>query len=621
MNLLFKRNVVLILPFISGIIIGRFLWDKIKLPYSNPLNVIGLMSHLNENPSNDILRFVIFIFMPSILLFLVYFFSTTKQKRLYIPDTLFPTSSVHLTFKKNKCIALFFIFFSVLTVIHFYNQSISICSFHDGETLGTAVSLESGKIAYKDVVFLHGIFRDPLHVTMAFKLFGRSISSMKIMTVLMVISAYISFALFFILFFQSNYWYYFSAFLIPISLLLTGLFRFNIPYAPARDVTVYLFLITVIYLNLFLNGQQVKKNYAKFAIVIFFFSFIPLASFTYSVDRGYYLCAAYILLFPIILMLLPKEKKYNIYFFLSAFVGISSSIIFIGILLKGNFSPFIEYLMLLPQYKGFLDGCKYPINRFFFIGVCSIIAFNFYWITTIFLVKIYHNKSHFFSGVFEFVKENLIEITVLILSVFTFNNALSRSDLGHIIYSTMLTYCFFSYILFTHVLPLTIFRWIQQKYIKQLTVLTIVVIISFFFYSIIFVNSIKTKFPFGVDDSKWIATSYARTADFLIKNLNKDEDFLTLTNEAIWYYLVNKPCPVRFPVIWFAAPEPYQKEVVEDLKTKNVKYIIFNNSHWANSIDGIPNKKKLPIIYEYVKKNYIFYKKIYDNELLIRKQM
>jgi len=300
-----KRLALLILTFGCGIISGKFLWNKILLPYSNPLNVIGSLSLAQYNPSNDILRFVFFITAPSILLLFIFFFSTIKQKQLYIPNSIKSQNSVHLTFKKNRSIVLFFVIFSILIMFHYfphsedsriYPNSNLLDTFHDGEILGPAVSLEADKIPYKDVVFLHGIIRDPLYGIMAFKLFGKSIASLKVMTVFLYLSGYISLTFFLILFFRGNHWYYFLAFLIPASLMAIQLFfeidslKFKIPFTPPRDITVHFFLIVLIYLNYYLNGHQKNIRYVKFIILTFFISFIPLTSFIYSVDRGYYLC-------------------------------------------------------------------------------------------------------------------------------------------------------------------------------------------------------------------------------------------------------------------------------------------------------------------------------------------
>ncbi len=49
---------------ITSVILTTFLWNKIYLPFENPLEIIGEYSIHSYNPVNDVLRYLIFIFIP-----------------------------------------------------------------------------------------------------------------------------------------------------------------------------------------------------------------------------------------------------------------------------------------------------------------------------------------------------------------------------------------------------------------------------------------------------------------------------------------------------------------------------------------------------------------------------
>ena len=49
---------------ISSIIFAVLLWDKIYLPFTNPLEIIGEYSKQSYNPINDPVRYLIFIALP-----------------------------------------------------------------------------------------------------------------------------------------------------------------------------------------------------------------------------------------------------------------------------------------------------------------------------------------------------------------------------------------------------------------------------------------------------------------------------------------------------------------------------------------------------------------------------
>ena len=115
------------------------------------------------------------------------------------------------------------------------------------------------------------------------------------------------------------------------------------------------------------------------------------------------------------------------------------------------------------------------------------------------------------------------------------------------------------------------------------------------------------RFPLGIPDREFIPRNYIETISFLRKSLDENEGFFTMTSEASWYYFISKPCPTRFPVVWFAMPYFYQNEIVDDLRKRNVKFILYRNVHWANEIDGFSNEIRLPIVVEYIKQKYVFF--------------
>ena len=66
-----KKFTPLILSLVSLILI-TFLWEHIKLPYDSSNTIIGEYYYKKNNPSNDILRFLIFIGIP-VLIFTIFY--------------------------------------------------------------------------------------------------------------------------------------------------------------------------------------------------------------------------------------------------------------------------------------------------------------------------------------------------------------------------------------------------------------------------------------------------------------------------------------------------------------------------------------------------------------------
>ena len=58
--------------FALGIVLGLFFWNKIALPFHNPWGVTGILTVIKYNPTNNILRFLVLIFFPTLLLSIFY---------------------------------------------------------------------------------------------------------------------------------------------------------------------------------------------------------------------------------------------------------------------------------------------------------------------------------------------------------------------------------------------------------------------------------------------------------------------------------------------------------------------------------------------------------------------
>ena len=69
-----KNNYQSYLYFIISVILTSFLWENINLPFNiEKKDLIGSYSDTFQNPLNDIVRFIIFLFIPFLTLIIFYF--------------------------------------------------------------------------------------------------------------------------------------------------------------------------------------------------------------------------------------------------------------------------------------------------------------------------------------------------------------------------------------------------------------------------------------------------------------------------------------------------------------------------------------------------------------------
>jgi hypothetical protein len=619
------KYILLCLFFSSGVLLGLFVWDRIELPFQNPWNVVGPLATLRYNPASDMIRFVTFLFFTVSFVIAVYVMKIERIHDICFSRNVdeigdFPSSAPRASGTNALFLGLFLLFAIVIEInVPTFHASGKLDTFHEGESFGCSISYDAGKVPYRDFLFLHGMFQDPLRSQVAFKLFGKSIGAVRTLESIVEICAFVSLSILILLIFNNNY---------PQSLLLiiflTFLYvsnLFNLPrmiVIPPRDITTYSFLITLVLLY---RCCKQHPSRSTLFVLVGFLSFLPVSSLIYSLDRGIYLITTFLIVSPILYFSFFHKSDRRWIYLTSSLLGVALSIVFLGSLLQWHFMDFLKFTFMAPRYIGLLTGHVFPIRSTFFCLICLIVAFNLFWLTFKFLQELHFCRNKLGDSIPKFLERYLIEFALLILSVFIFRNSLFRSDWGHVAYSSSLIYLLFGYIILKHY----VFRVVYRRPVLKK------VFFSFVFCAALTISVaslhriggediLMHKFPLSVPDSQFIPKRYKQTISFLKNELGPDENFLTMTSEASWYYFIDRPSPTRFPIILFAAPQFFQEEVVRDLAKNNVEIVLYDNDCWSNRIDGYGNEMRLPIIMNYIKEKYIFLRKIDDNAIWIRKE-
>jgi hypothetical protein len=476
----------------------------------------------------------------------------------------------------------------------------------------------AGKIPYKDMIFVHGIFEDPLRSVIAFKLFGKSIGSVRtLQSILKILSMILLFELLLQLY-RQNYLYALITFSLLIFASLSSYLHLpRMVNIQPREITTFLFIILFLSLNKFIISDAIFST-AKFTSLVYLFSFVPLASFAYSIDRGFYLFATFLLFSPVMFFFFMKKGVVK-HYILASVLGLISAVVLLGILLKGDFSSFFKFVFLeLPRYKELMDGKIYQFYNIKFLFPVVVIALNLYWIIYHLLNELFNSKD-LSSSFIEYLKTHLIEICLLVMSIFFFRSALGRSEWSQVIYSSTIPYILTVYIFLKYYMH----PYLQKKkLLSKIAVIFIMITTSLVTaagcYSLYAHELIEKNFPYAKDDSYFIPDNYKRIIPFIKSNLGENDNFFTMTSEAIWYYYLDKPSPSKFSTVWFAAPNFYQEQVVRDLKNNNVKIILYKNRRWPYAIDGITSQERMPIIDNYLRNNYTFLTIIDENVLWIK---
>ncbi|MBK9246668.1 MAG: hypothetical protein IPM69_00770 [Ignavibacteria bacterium] len=606
-----KKSLLFLLPLIVGIGGALALWNHIWLPFSNPLHIISAVTEASFNPTNNSLRFAVLLLAPLGVLYILY-----KVKPSYFAviqsDTQDETTEpVDKSTKRTSIVIV-----SILSIFCGIISPTFIASgefdpFHEGESLAPAVSYQAGQVPYNDMVFIHGVYQDPLRSVVAFSLFGRSIGAVRTWESIMKLMTWLLLGIFILQLFRWRLEYS------VIALIILGVFSSigGMILLPRDFLTLLLLNTFGVISHSIHHSQFSRKSVSGTAVLL---GLIPTLGLGFSIDRGVYYVVIVVVILPFLCYYFYRKTNSARLFIRSAILGSLAGILLLGMMLRWNYMGFLTFCFVqVPQYKELMDSYIFPVFNYRFsmsLLLATTIVYYYGWkILKEFTLKIPSALRHFF-------KHNLDVIVLALLGLLLMRNVLGRADMQHVKYSWFALILSAIYITF-QLFILPIIRKYPGKIIHTISISICIIFVGFSSYRIVSFHLIGENFPLQRTDDYYIPTHDKATIDYLKNTIQLDEEFLTLTGEGAWYYYLNKPCPVRFNIIQFAMYPEFQREVLRDLQHKNIKYILYSNSHWANRIDGFTNNQRLPEVMKYIHENYHLFKTIDHNQLWIRNNM
>jgi hypothetical protein len=628
------RYLTLAAAFAAGIAIARFSWVHIKLPFSNPWHIIGAPSVLRFNPDTNRVGYLCMVSIPSLLLLALYLTPVRRLKALLFPEEHSPTAEPKKAPKRVQQttsaprswlglgLKLGLVLLLMVVSIAMPNDytALPFDTFHEGESLGPATNYLHGGVPYKDFYVLHGFIQDCGKAALAFKLFGRSIAAVRTLWSIVKVVVYGLIGILLLMLFEGEVLWAISAVLLfvlantcmmPIyEEMLQTVSKIN-----NRDITTVLFLIAMFALHRRL-ARDPNSSPRGLAMMSFFPAFVAVASLGFSVDRGTLLTLSYLVLCVILYAGLVRSTapRQRAAYVAGSLAGVLAGLLALGALVRWNFVGFFGFTYgILPRLFAMMDTLAFPIFRPPWFAVVALVAFNTYWILLKFLQtpRAGGSLGDFCRGYFQ-------ETTLLVVSLTLFTGALGISDWDHVSVNALAAYILFLTIVFKHVLPRLLIGNVRKTYACAVGVLAICT----FVWAINCVFSqplIASNFPLGKPDYEFVRRGDAEAVAFLEANLGPGENFFTMTSEGSWYYLLDKPCPTRFVLIYAAGSDFYQNETVHDLETRNVKYVIYHNDYFSNDILGIPTLVRLPMVTQYLQTHYVPCVCIGGNAILVRK--
>ena len=614
---MYKKLLPLIFSILCLVLI-ILLWDKITIPYDNTNKIIGEYYFKKFNPYNDYLRFIIIFTLP-LLTYLILYLKFNKETYAIINKEKFFLSEKKIGKSKLETISnkyyylILFIAFIELILIDFEKFFSSMDIYHDGTFLIPPLNALKSDNFLLSTFHDYGLIANNLGLIF-YKIFGfYNLASINLINIIIIffikvllitiakqVTSYLDL--------KKNYK---ELFFIIFSLILIGLpdYYDMDSYFPVRSFLFLLFIYCV--------GIQLNKNlkYNIYYILVGVFSSI---SVIWWFDIGFYI--NFTILALTIILFIKSETKNTLFIFFGVLI---SWIIFLIFLSENEIKEFFfqaktiyskdwQYLLGLEYKNPFSTNSTRWTKALLIIYLTSLMLVNFN-----FDIKL--NIKH---------KLKIFLNLIFIAGLVNFLSALTRSDASHIKNSSGLyTFCFVFFILFN------LFNFLEKKNFKIINYKYFNIIICFFFIITHFsyfanigndqtflkkiskVSKIKDNIilSLGKDEIKYLNTKNTRILDSY-KYLNKNDFCLQILTDDLWlYYFQKKISCTQFYNPAMIVNDKIENKFILQLKKNSPSIILFNSDFKL-----LTNHNNMPLVIEYINKNYeylknfegyIFYKK------------
>ena len=601
-------NTYILLGVIFSICLSKFFWGWIDISYTKEFEIQGEYSKFKYNPINEIIRYVSFISLP-LIVYLVSIKIFRRKEIKKIKEIIFNDNSKNFYVTKNNLLVPFFLILLTLILFDFLSTNLpshNIDMLHEGQSLTPAINYLKKGGYWTDSYITIGFFYEILDPLIGFKIFDiLSIGSSRfsILLSILVFKIFLVIFIYKLTVIQRMPENFKILFFVLISLIALNMIN-NFGILSYRELPLIIFLILLI---------PIISNANKVIIYCFLIGAMSAISMLWGIDRGAYLNLA---LIPLILFLVIKKDFYkSVWIILGVII---SWILFFKILGLEEFKSFFYNTKEIYQSMDWVHGIIHPepfssdqhsarATKILLILILSgllIINLNFFK---------YKNISN---------ESKTLLIFIFILSIITYKTALSRSDVPHmksVMGLPLLLLCIIIInLIFDFILKNKKYLNIFQKMMNfknTLIFMLILFLISFLpnlnFKNIIgFKSSVKNYVNLG--DEFFLS----ERQKLIIKKYNnltiEDKCVLIFTYESAIPYLLKKPSCNKYYFVWNIGTKKNQNLFIKSIKNRKPNFILLGGDY-INPVDiGLQPHEKLPIIHNFIMKNYHLNENVLD---------
>ncbi len=605
-------NTYIFLGVILSVFLSKFFWGWIDIDYTKEFEIPGEYSKYKYNPINESIRYVTFISMP-LIVYLVCIKIFKGQEIKQIKEIFYYDNSKTFYVTKNNLLVLCFLSFSALILLDFLSVNLplhTIDTLHEGQWLTPGINYLKKGGYWIDSYITIGFFHEILNVLIGFKIFDIfSIGSSRFSILLSILV----FKFILIIFIYKltviqklteNFKILFFVLISLIALSMTSFSFYNSDILHYRDLPLILFLILLI---------PIISNEKMVIFYCFLIGAMSAISMFWGLDKGAYLNLTLASL--ILFLIIKKDFDKSVWIILGAII---TWILFYKIFGQEEFKSFFYNTKEIYQSMDWIHGIIHPEP--FSSDQHSARA------TKILLILILSGlliiNINFFKYQNILNEYKVLLIFIFIISIITYKTALGRSDGPHIRSVTglpLLLLCIITLnLIFDFILK-------NKKYLKifqnvanfKNTLIFMFILLSIFFLpNLNFQNIIS--FKSSVKNYVNLSDEFFLTErqNLLIKRYNnltiEDKCVLIFTYDAAIPYLLKKPSCNKYYYVWNIGNKKNQNLFIKSIENRKPNFILLGGDYKNPITIGLEPHERLPIIHNFIIKNYLLDENVLD---------
>jgi hypothetical protein len=520
----------------------------------------------------------------------------------------------------------------------------AIDMFHEGERLAPLNALLRGEIPYRDIYIQHGLFHNAYRPLLASKLFGPTLEADRILGHLIDPLRHVAFYLLGLQIFKSRLFA-----LLSVWVLASGkTYDLARRALSARNVLPIVSIATLAGYGL----SHRRFTFRKFHILPVLAGVCATLGMVYSLELGLYSLATGSLFLLIVSVSFQGSIRKRLSPLLSYLAGAFAAFLPYALyfLFHGAMDDLFRNSFIQCRYHIPIWGLRFPplfaelskvesLESFKAFALSE--TFEWYFPVTVYLITLTYLMHQVFRGGFWNTDSNYILLLLVMGGIIFFRTPLGRSDRWHL-YG--ISFAWLICILFVQRLSVRIWKDARMDYTSlPAAAWRLMAILILAWYVISLYNPVDTvrqrlltvtgyqnierDVEPPLDRSGGIripddqASQIKAVVEYIQSNTEPDETIFDFSSQGGYYFFADRPMATRYHQVCYAATRAMQEEVIRDLERHRTNLVIFTTGSGYDSIDGVPNVDRHPLIAEYLKENYTESAKIGNTVILKRIDM